>query len=890
METGQRRMKRAKSIDELYSEVKYYDLVITNDAALATALNGRIDRPVVGYFAVTPRQLAGLLCAETLNQAMMDDLQVIAAIQDETGLDFRYIHGEVENIREIRRHTAEVYKHVHTVNARRVLASYEALPTLERVMSVFDPEKSRFFRERRKIAVIGPEFFDDLDKHFNPVDCDIIEVFADDDFVPDRAYQLGNDRQIAENAVDLIDPASAKDYAIIINSTAPMADAVRSALYRRGIPFVNALNVRDLAQIRDFIQFVTLSLQYDTLRVKHVKELFSTYNGKFRPKREEFLLSRQGPEDMSPQSAVLKNAMEHIRELTFDEVREIVCNKAAKIQVGVILEELGLSDRKVTPALVGDMTYAVDHVADLRHSEEIPESEKTGVLIADCTRSAYVDRPVVMYLGMEQDWNVTVVGKKYIDVEEESEINALRLSVLLQQGSSRIYCVNSTKAGKPARPCMSFDLLLGRPVTTFRDLFTEVIEGRWYAPSEVVTPETSSVEMEETYDKMFSKTSFNAYYSCPRKYMFNALLDTPDEKSSEFGNLIHEFAELYACYPQLVRDRGVDDFVTMISDRYSGLSSPLMQELDTEKIRKAMVNIMRFLDSRHLTGMPLDKSVASVPEYDRNRFMVELGLDFSSTACETDHRSVHSPMHGIFDLYRDGLVIDYKTGKAIPSAEIASKMTMGNVIDYPEFQPMIYLALNRELGGKGEFDMFYAMENDVLSEKEGFDIDLNVRRVRVVGDDAVEFMLDSGALEELMVAGGRNGLAKDYRDHYDDLVSMLAGSGLDPGQWPEDESLISSAMMIAGVRDNKSNRTTAANQLKKISSLVIRGLVTSGNYVDVSGECLNRFLDELGRMHDAAMEQSGTGFPALPLKSCERCQFRAVCTSENTTGEDGFDE
>ena len=47
-------MERAKSIDELYDEVKDYDLVITNDAALASALNARIDRPIVGFFAMTP--------------------------------------------------------------------------------------------------------------------------------------------------------------------------------------------------------------------------------------------------------------------------------------------------------------------------------------------------------------------------------------------------------------------------------------------------------------------------------------------------------------------------------------------------------------------------------------------------------------------------------------------------------------------------------------------------------------------------------------------------------------------------------------------------------------------------------------------------------------------
>ena len=38
-------MKTAKTIEELYKEAKEFDVVITVDAALATALNARVDEP-----------------------------------------------------------------------------------------------------------------------------------------------------------------------------------------------------------------------------------------------------------------------------------------------------------------------------------------------------------------------------------------------------------------------------------------------------------------------------------------------------------------------------------------------------------------------------------------------------------------------------------------------------------------------------------------------------------------------------------------------------------------------------------------------------------------------------------------------------------------------------
>ena len=77
-------MKLLKSIDELYSEVRDYDLVITNDAALETALNARVDTVRMGPFAITPRHLAGLLSHGILNRTEVNDLELVAKVSEET--------------------------------------------------------------------------------------------------------------------------------------------------------------------------------------------------------------------------------------------------------------------------------------------------------------------------------------------------------------------------------------------------------------------------------------------------------------------------------------------------------------------------------------------------------------------------------------------------------------------------------------------------------------------------------------------------------------------------------------------------------------------------------------------------------------------------------------
>ena len=51
-------MRKLKSIDDIYCEVRDCTFVLTNDVSLATALNKLVDRPMIGHFAMTSRQLA----------------------------------------------------------------------------------------------------------------------------------------------------------------------------------------------------------------------------------------------------------------------------------------------------------------------------------------------------------------------------------------------------------------------------------------------------------------------------------------------------------------------------------------------------------------------------------------------------------------------------------------------------------------------------------------------------------------------------------------------------------------------------------------------------------------------------------------------------------------
>lgn len=873
-------MKTVKSIDELYDEVKDYGLVITNDVALETALNARIDQPRIGTLAITPRHIVQQLGPVILGERFMTDLEVISSIHDETGFSFRQIYSEILNFRQIRSYTKEVRDYLTSSSSKKIYRSYRALPTLEKAMDEFDPDDPRvawFFERNNGIAVIEPDLFDQLDRCCTPFDFTEICIFKDGEYEIDTIYEVGNDRQLAENAVDLIDPEDPDSYAIVLSASEPIADSVRAALYRRNLPFINSLSVSDLAQIRDFLSFVSLAQSYHTLRVKAVKELFSNYNGFFVPKREEYLLDRQGPGDMRERALELQQVMRRISDegMTFAEVKDIICNRQARPQVTMVLDELGMLEKTVTPERISEIRFAIENVSELKHNEQIPDNETHGVLITDCKNSVFIDRPVVIFLGMEQDWNIPVIGKRYIDVEDESERIAKKLEALIQQGQERIYCVNSSKTGKPARPCLTFDIIRNSVTDSFRDICSNYIEGKWYAPE--VSDKVRRGSLTDTTDEsfpQFSKSSFNAYMACPRKFMFNMVLPNAENAKSEFGTLIHEFAELYVTHPERVRELGLDAFTTMISDKYVGLSSPLKSDLDTDRIRMAMRNVMRYIDLLNVVP-PMDSSNES--KKDPNRFLEELGEDATSTVCETDYSSTKHPMHGIFDLYWDGVITDYKTGKASSITDIRSNMSLTEIAQYPEYQPLMYLALSMEKGdGRMVFNQLYAMDNDVESLKEDFDITRNVRTITIIQTDAFEFLFRTqDGLEwiETNLNKSLQGSAKAIAETLDSYECR------DPKRWIGDENLVSALILNTKVRDNKSNRKDVNSIIGKIVSVMGSGGIATGNTLVVPLSEIHRFLDVLDQKHAELNDRINTCLPAHPSGkvNCQKCNFYAAC-------------
>ncbi|MGE0015121.1 MAG: PD-(D/E)XK nuclease family protein [Candidatus Methanomethylophilaceae archaeon] len=885
-------MYRTKSIDEIYTEVRDFDIVITNDAPLATALNGRIDRPMIGGFAYTPRQLAADLSVQILGLPLMSNLEVVAAVSDETGYGFKYVHGEIENIRNIRRYTSEVEKFLYSRRSRKIYDSYRALPTVEKAMGEFVPEtyhegqgsgyviSDNMFAGKRT-AVIGIELFDDLDKHFVPIRHDEIEIVAEDEYYEiEEIYEIGNDRQIAENVVELIDTERATDTAIVMDTESGIADAVRAALYRRGIPFKNTMTVRDLSQVRDYLSFLTLGMSYDTIRVRHVREIFSAYGGTVGARHDNVLLSKLP--DIGGRALELAECMKNMEEMTFLEVCDLVVNERSRPQVHLLLDELNFTGKKVTSQLVGEMNYAVNNVSDLHHNEQIPDSEKRGVLLADCHRSVFVDRPFVAFIGMGEEWGNRIVGRQYIDREAEAERDAMKFRILLQQGTSRIYAVNATKKGKEARPTSLFEGICGlegggRHVTSFKDV-APVRKGSWYREEPEVFPEkgTEIIGKDTDLEWKFTKSTYNNYCDCPRAFYYGNLVTTPDNESTAFGSLVHDFAELYVCHPEHVMKNGIEHYAELIGKTYAGLSCPLMERLDMDRIYIALRNLMNFIDVVRKEPVPLDveNSLRRYP----NKLMKSEGLAMCSSHAERDMDSSEYPIYGKSDLVIGNYLIDYKTGSFHAGPDIVKNLDPKKA-EYIETQPMIYLALAREAlgGGTPVFRLFYVFGTDGRV-KDGTTVLSNSIDVRLMKETKREAMADpSSPLREFF---------KDVKSQsamYDDwssFVSPVLSSGLQPDEWEKDISLIGSVLSSLGLKADKTRTENVAGALRKLCMRMNDDYWVIGDEVLVPSDTMGRFLEKLVEDHSSATKKMGSRFEPKPRRDCTKCRFFSVCTRE----------
>ena len=891
-------MKAAKTIDEIYEEVRDYDIVISNDAPLVTALNNRIDVPRIGRLASTPmmiakdhedlileKLMAAGICSRSGKMGITDDVKLLEIISELTGYDIKFVHGEIENIRTIRRHTDNVEKYLFGKPSKAIYETFREQPTYEMVMGVFGDEEQKAAYSGKRIAVIGVDLFDDLDKHFIPFNFkyDEVDIFKDGRYDLGTVYAVGNDRQVAEHAADLITNENEEDVAIVMDSKGPISDAVRSALYRKGIAFRNTLPARDVVSVRDYMEFIRKALNFETLTVGDVRELYAAYGARRTSSRfDEYLLSRYaaiGDDDLRGLSEVMRN----IKGYTFSGLCDRIVDRRYRTTVRMVLDGLDLSGLEINERNESRASYLIASMDGIRHNAEIPDSEKRGVLLADCGDSMFIDRPFVIYLNMDGAWVRSSVGKEYVGQDEE-EKERQRFQVLLQQGSSRMYIVNTMKNGKIARPCIFFDRTntdengTMRKTDSFEDLVnTDIKKGTWIHPEERTAEIEHSVNIVPAQIQKLSKTSMNEYVRCPRAYMFSEFVRGPDTESTVFGILMHEFAEFCLCYPDIA-EKNTERCAEIISGICAGISCPERKDLDRSKIVMSITNLSRFIASLN-ANVPLN-----VKKEKKNRFFEEFGVSMTSDAAETGLASERNPLRGWFDLLLGNRIIDYKTGRPQTASDIAGKMDLGKKNDHFELQPFVYLSILDDVlndNEKKEFTLFYILDNETESLDPGFDIRRNTRTVTLLDVRKAE-MIRNGTILDLVTRTDDRAFIRNIGSGFN---NALLEAGIENAEdWENYEELYEKILSLQEKR-TKGVSKAIRYAIKKAGEYISGCFIKDGSRILIPRESIERFKEYSRTVYSRISEQQVTGFPYEPRTDCKRCGFFHMCTGGRTDDE-----
>lgn len=131
-------MSHSKSIKKLYEEIKDYDLVITNDTPLNTALTKLVHKPQLGSFALTSRLLGFKYAMRLFENEQLDTPCIVLKVKEELNISLKEALHYIQNILSIWQHTGklkEVEKYI-SKEEKKVLKIIDSLPTYQKAMKL----------------------------------------------------------------------------------------------------------------------------------------------------------------------------------------------------------------------------------------------------------------------------------------------------------------------------------------------------------------------------------------------------------------------------------------------------------------------------------------------------------------------------------------------------------------------------------------------------------------------------------------------------------------------------------------------------------------------------------------------------------------------------------
>ena len=726
-------ISRAKPIGSLYEDVADYDLVVVSDPPIADALNNRLTRPHIGSFAVTPRRLA------TGRKEPAEDRTAFLSILEETDLSWKELARIIGDIIQCWEETAAPdrilsYERYDTPAVRSVLTKLKSLDTTSRLLTEYQIPNTQ------RVAVVGENQLTPLEQSILPEEYDTIDLFTDDAF-PHPPFRIFNSRTaIVDALLDTISEENAEDIAIVLDGSSQYSSLIESALETANIPFYGGPGFNDEPDHRLYIQLLRTATAGSNTRVASVQPLLEQLDCNVDPKHADKRLDSVDSGWFDRFSATIDNetfgsaltAFETRRSVTLEQFRDE-------------LTKLGIINQPVTTNRVDQLEFYLD-------SYEVPiDRENEGVLLADATSAAYVDRLVVFAIGLDDGWMRAVPNRPWTDEDAVYQRNIGQFQHLLQSGVEQYYLVEDAQGGQPVTPCLYFEDLLETPYERFSGLRsiqhtrTHRARGDGFSHTPLDDP------IDPTHVNSMSQSALNNYVHSPRDYFFDRLLSSPDKIYFTEGQLFHDFAEFYVNHPELIASTSVGELLEFMLDQTDPFLRTIDRETQRTRFNAGVTILMEFLDEHQPTH-----SIALAEEsgFGENVFETYFDKECDSPVTERYFTDDTLGVHGLIDyVYKPTHLIDYKTGAKKSRSKVVKHSAIDLPTTKPNFQALLYLTYQRRQQPDEvlSFTFVHFMEaiDDVVNPNETPNLEDIQTTVRYYPELFASFAESQTAYEEL---------------------------------------------------------------------------------------------------------------------------------------------
>jgi hypothetical protein len=672
-------IRQATDIETLYDEVQEYDLVVTPDAPLGHALGNRLDHARIGRFADTPDRLAtgpnhgGNRHVFLILLREMDVSYKEAAWLTDTILGAWEETGDVDAIlAHDRFDTATIQDAIAVVADTRCTQSALADHRIDDDLNV---------------AVIGESRLNALERSVLPADYDPIDPFTDEAFDPPTFRIFDSATAIVDTLLETITADTAEDVAVVVDRGSTYATVLEAGLDAADVPYQGGPGFADQPDHRNFVRLLRAALGGSDLRVGEVASLLQRLGADVPIDHDDKRLFALDPAEV-PELAWFQEFASDLATTTFDGAlaayeaeADTTCRRLREE-----LDLLGLLDATVTDGALDDFTFYLQ-------SYDVPvDRDDDGVLLADATSAAYVDRPTVFYLGLDAAWTRTPPDRPWVDGDAHYDRSVEQFQLMLQNGQDQYYLVVDSKAGEPVTPCLYFEDLLDDEFERFSDLPSEPRSRTFREAGDGFSRDEYDVEPESV--STISQSTLNELVNCPRAVFFDDLVDDPDKDYFTEGQLYHDFAEYYATHPEDVDDATVDRVVDVIADEVT----PYVREVDTDlrrtRYRLGIEVLMDYIDAT----VPEDHSFAPPDtSWTDNRFADEFGKPVDSPLTEQWFDDDALGIKGMIDLVVGPTALaDYKKGSKKSASQVVDRSSLDPIHEKANYHAMLYLTKLRD--------------------------------------------------------------------------------------------------------------------------------------------------------------------------------------------------